>query len=235
MKKRWMDRAFKRFTQRFGMLEVRPRYLRFAYFFAGLASALLLVLALAIWGGAGGASADARNLRKELDEARRRLAEGEGALSKLEATQSANQRLLGELRFVSDERASLEGDLLHFLPRVPAGTQDGQARLERLSASPDPRMAFAWHFSLWAGFYSGRQAREFSGRLAGTYTVLRAGKLVRLPWPAPGDMAADSEVKTRQWVRKSGTLMLQPGDQLKKVSFNLLQANHVAAAISVDF
>ncbi|MDR0996977.1 MAG: hypothetical protein LBL69_04850 [Zoogloeaceae bacterium] len=234
--KKLLRRAGKRFNHRFGGLEVRPRYLRFAYFLAGFLAALLVALVFA-WLRAPDESEreDPALLRQALTQARQRLAQSEGIVSNLEVTASANQRLRDELRYLSDERARLEGDLLHFLPRVPAGTQEGQAKLERLSALKDPRVENAWNFSVWTGFYSGREAREFVGRLVGTYTVLRAGKTLELPWPAPGAPVAESEVRTRQWARKTGVLPLQAGDQLKKLKIDLLQTNRVVASTSIDF
>lgn len=234
-------RRIKRFRHRFGIrapqLEVRPRFAWYAYAVAGALVALLVVLLVYVLlqASRGAEVRDVETLRERLVLLEQQMVQGDGALTSLEVSNSANRQLTDELRRLADEHAVLQDDLAYFLRLVPAGVRDGETRMDRLVVRPDPLLPGRYRYSLLLGYQSGRQTLEFNGSLQFQLTVVRHGKELRLSLPErrSADMSA-YQVVIRHWLRKEGVLQLEPGDQLKKVEVKLLQGKSVRSSVMVD-
>lgn len=233
-------RRIKRFRHKFGIraaqLEVRPRFAWYAYAAAGALAALLLVglLYFLQQGSRGAEVRDIETLKERLVFLEQQMLQGDGVLTSLEMSNSANRQLKDELRRLADAHAVLQDDLAYVLRLVPPGVKEGETRMDRLVLRPDPLQPGHYRYSLLLGYQSGRQTQEFQGSLQFQLTLLRQGKELRLQLPGREADASAYQLSIRHWLRKEGVLVLEPGDQLKKVEVRLLQGKTLRNTAVLD-
>ncbi|MCL2075303.1 MAG: hypothetical protein FWH15_02460 [Betaproteobacteria bacterium] len=236
-----MRRLFQRLHRYSGIraskLTIRPSAVGYAQVAIGAVGALVIFLL-----GYGINIMMRSPEEKDIIAMRERIAHLETTLNdsgseaaKLEMTRSANRGLEEELRNISGDLAIVKDDLAYFLQLVPAGTREGEVRLERLSVRSDPSVAGQYRFSVLIGYHGGRQTAGFAGRLQFLLTVERDGSPVQFVWPDNKDVSPDFHVKIHQWVRKEGIISLASGDVLKKAELLLLQGDVQRTAASVTF
>ncbi|MDR0528672.1 MAG: hypothetical protein LBG69_03555 [Zoogloeaceae bacterium] len=218
-------------------LEIRSKASWWGYAVFGALSALALMTGYYIFSRAGRTpeEANVEVLQERVRSLEERLHVSGSALTRLEITRSARLELEAELQNLSGSLASAKDDLAYFLRLVPAGTREGEVRLERFTLRPDANTNNRYHFSVLVGYHAGRQTAGFSGYLSFFLTVERQGQALQFRWPeSPQTLESSAlQVRTYQWERKEGILDLSPNDVLKKAEIRLMQGSTQRAAASV--
>ncbi len=229
----------KKFRRRFGI--AAPRVTVRGHFgwqwYAAGAALFALVVGMTVWGL--GRQGEAADLQREVDSLRQRQLALDDEVLRLRSSagteqnaaqmeRTAQSRLVTRIKALESENAALKEDIALFERLVPAEGDESTVRVERLRVVPDSEPG-RYRYRLLISFQSGKQLKEFKGRLQFHLLAVQAGKDVHLVLPAAGDASTDYLLEVRNFVRREGLLTTPAGARLKSLEVRIMQGGVVKA------
>lgn len=236
----------KKFRRRFGIaaprVAVRP-HLPWHWYAVGMIGGGVMLAAM-VWSVAQ--QGEAVSVKRELEQSQLRLLAVEDELMRFRSASGTEQnavqlervvqqQLMNRVKVLESENAGLKEEIALFERLVPqADGSESVVRIERLRVMKDIESG-KYRYRLLLGFQSGRQGREFKGRLQLRIQFFLAGKDQQMVLPSGKDSAVDYLLETRHFLRKEGVLVLPPEASLKGLEALVFQGDTLKARASAQF
>ncbi|MBL8429342.1 MAG: hypothetical protein JNJ95_05535 [Dechloromonas sp.] len=158
--------------------------------------------------------------REELNLLRSTVGAGQSIASIERATQ---QQLLGRIKGLEVQNATLKEDVLLFERLIPVAGDGASVQIENFRVVQE--RPGIYRYRLLFAFQSDKLNPDFRGRLELIVDYLLAGKKLRLSLPEKHDASAEYRLELKRFLRRENTFQLPEGAALVGVEARVLQGD----------